>query len=363
MKKLVSFCIAVLALSLVSCGEKTKELTLTSTQFNEGSLGSLVELVDATYTLNCKGAIQTNVQLRLKKAMPHFAELDLNEIDFSSRPLTLIINDEYGSRLEALTLDENSYEALKQLLKGREGDVAEATFSTEKNGDFDITKAVSLATEEAGNVYPMVYNFKGGIGKNLIAMTLVEYSYSNIRGAYYYKKLERMGQQALLYLKGERMNGNKVEIAEYNIDGLNTGSFVGELSTNGYEGSFVANLRGRKYGFKLVADENMKTIDFSHVNFNDFEEYEVHYGAVYDNYQKDVNSVLNRYEEYVNDYAAMIKKAAKGDTDALLKISELLEDAKDLQAEVGEYKEELADGVAERFESIKEKLEEAMESL
>ena len=104
---------ALLALSFISCGEKSKQITPQSIDFKGGSLSNLVELVSAPYTLNCDDITHVNVQLRLKQSAPHFAELSLNEIEFRGAPLTLNLYDVGGNEIEELKLGKSSYDTLR----------------------------------------------------------------------------------------------------------------------------------------------------------------------------------------------------------------------------------------------------------
>lgn len=361
MKKITSLCMALLALMFVSCGEKSKQITPTSTEFKGGSLGNLVELVSAPYTLKSHNTTHINVQLRLKKSLPHFAELSLNEIDFVGEPLTLNLYDAGGNEIEELELGRSSYDILKQLLKGNKGDVAEVVFSSDD--DVELNNVASIVADEAKSVYPMMYNLQGGIGRNQVVMTFVEYRDNTIRGAYYYKKFERMGSQAYLYLKGDRKDDKVLEIAEFNIDGYNSGSFVGKISEKGYKGEFVANMNGKRHIYDLRLNDALKPIDFSAIDFDRFNDYETHYEEVYGGGSGNISEVLDEFEEYVDDYIRAVKKAANGDPTALVDIAELMEDAVELQKEINRCQGTMSVSDLQRFQRINAKLTKAAQSL
>lgn len=369
MKKFTSFCLALLALLLVSCGEKSKQITPSSTEFKGSSLSNLVELVSADYALKCGDITHINVQLQLKKSLPHFAELNTNEIEFWGDPLTLNLYDAGGNEIEELKLGQSSYGILKQLLKGEEGDVAEVVFSS--GNVVELDKVASLTANDANGVFPMVYNLEGNIGRNRVVMTFVEYTDNTIRGAYYYKKYERMGARAYLYLKGDRKDDNVLEIAEFNIDGYNSGSFVGKISNKGYKGEFVANMNLKRHFYDLKLNENLIPLDFSAVDFDRFNEYESHYDYIYSGggtsngggNTGNFSELLDEFEEYVDDYIKAVKKAANGDPTAILSVAELMKDAVELQEEINRCQGTMSVSDLQRFQRINQKLMQAAQSL
>jgi hypothetical protein len=363
MKKFTFFCLALLALSFVSCGEeKSKQITPSSTEFKGGSLSDLVELVSADYTLNCDDITHINVQLRLKQSLPHFAELNINEIEFGGDPLTLNLYDAGGNEVEELELERSSYDTLKKLLQGNTGDVAEVVFSS--GDEVELDKVASFTANDANGVFPMVYNLEGNIGRNQVVMTFVEYANNSIRGAYYYKRYEKMGAQAYLYLKGDRRDDNVLEIAEFNSDGYNSGSFVGKISNEGYKGEFVANMNLKTHIYDLKLNKELKPLDFSAVDFDYFDEYESHYDYIYGGGNSgNISEVLDEFEEYVDDYIKAVNKAANGDPTAALNVAELMSDAVELQEEINECQGTMSVGDLQRFQRINQKLMQAAQSL
>ncbi len=363
MKKLTYFCLALLALSFVSCGDKSKHFTPSSTEFKGGSLSNLVELVSTDYTLNCGDITHINVQLRLKQSLPHFAELNLDEIVlWGDHPLTLNLYDAGGNEVEELELGQSSYDILKQLLKGKEGDVAEVVFSSDD--EIELNKVVSLTANNANEVYPMMYNLEGKIGRSQVVMTFVEYANNTIRGAYYYKRYESMGSQAYLYLKGDRKDNNVLEIAEFDINGCNSGSFVGKISNKGYKGEFVANMNLKRHIYDLKFNNELKPLDFSAVDFDRFDEYESYYDYIYGGEGSgNISEILDKFEKYVDDYIKAVKKAANGDLTAVLNVAELMKDAIELQEEIDKYQGTMSVSDLQRFQRINQKLMQAAESL
>lgn len=387
MKRLTTFCLALLALSLVSCGEKTKQITPQSIDFKGGSLSSLVELVSAPYTLNCDGITHVNVQLRLKRSLPHFTELSINDIELKGTPLTLNLYDVGGNEIEELELGEGSYDTLRKLLQGNEGDIVEVVFTYDDN--VKLKNVASLSAHQANSVYPMMYTLEGGIGNNQVVMSFMEYPDNTIHGAYYYKKYARMGTQAYLYLKGDRKSNNVLEIAEFTLDGYNSGSFVGKISNKGYKGEFVANMNLKRHIFDLRLNDQLPPLDFSAVDFDRFYDYISHYEEVfmdaieaaeeiieeaeeaiedYDNDNDgassgDISKLLDKYEDFVDEYIKVAKKAANGDASALLHYPKLMQEAAEYAEEAEECKGDMTAKDLKRLQQINLKIMEAVVEL
>jgi hypothetical protein len=384
MKRLTTFCLALLALSLVSCGEKTKQITPQSIEFKGGSLSSLVELVSAPYTLNCDGITHVNVQLRLKRSLPHFTELSINDIELKGTPLTLNLYDVGGNEIEELELGEGSYDTLRKLLQGNEGDIVEVVFTYDDN--VKLKNVASLSAHQANSVYPMMYTLEGGIGNNQVVMSFMEYPDNTIHGAYYYKKYARMGTQAYLYLKGDRKSNNVLEIAEFTLDGYNSGSFVGKISNKGYKGEFVANMNLKRYIFDLRLNNQLRPLDFSAIDFDRFYDYISHYEDVFmdaieevedaiedamDDYDNDndgassgdISKLLDEYEDFVDQYIKVAKKAANGDASALLHYPKLMQEAAEYAEEAEECKGDMTAKDLKRLQQINLKIMEAVVEL
>lgn len=381
MKKFTTFCFALLALSFISCGEKSKQITPQSIDFKGGSLSNLVELVSAPYTLNCDDITHVNVQLRLKQSAPHFAELSLNEIEFRGAPLTLNLYDVGGNEIEELKLGKGSYDTLKKLLQGNEGDIVEVVFTYDDK--VKLKDVASLAAHKANAVYPMMYTLEGGIGNNQVVMSFMEFSDKTIHGAYYYKKYAHMGSQAYLYLKGDRKSDNVLEIAEYTLEGYNSGSFVGKISNKGYKGEFVANMNLKRYIFDLRLNNQLRPLDFSAIDFDRFYDYISHYEDVFmdaieevedaiedamDDYDNDndgassgdISKLLDEYEDFVDQYIKVAKKAANGDASALLHYPKLMQEAAEYAEEAEECKGDMTARDLQRLQQISQKMMEAM---
>lgn len=391
MKKFTTFCFALLALLLVSCGVKSKQITPQSIEFKGGSLSNLVELVSAPYTINSDDITHVSVQLRLKMSSPHFAELSLDEIEFKGAPLTLNLYDVGGNEIEELKLGRGSYDTLRKLLQGKEGDIADVIFTYDDK--VELKNVASLSAHKANAVYPMMYTLEGGIGKNQVVMSFVEYSDNTIHGAYYYKKYVNMGSKAYLYLRGDRKSNNVLEIAEYTLDGYNSGSFVGKISSKGYKGEFVANMNLKRHVFDLSLNNQLAPLDFSAVDYDRFYDYISHYEDVfmdaieeaeeafidameeveeaiedaiddYDNdgyriFSGDISKLLDKYEDFVDDYIKVVKKVVKGDVSALAQYPELMEKAEEFAEEAEKCKGNMTTKDLKRLQRINQKIMEA----
>ena len=395
MKKFTPFCLALIALLLVSCGEKSKQLTPQSTEFKGGSLSHLVELVSAPYTLYSDDITHVNVQLRLKSSSPIFSDISIEEIELEGTPLELSLYDAGGNEVEELHLGQGSYDVLKKLLQGSAGDIAEVVFTSDDK--VKLKSVASLTADDANAVYPMMYTLEGGIGNNPVVMTFVEFSDNEIHGAYYYKKYARMGTKAYLYLKGDRRDNNVLEIAEYTIDGYNSGSFVGKLSSKGYKGEFVANMNLKRHTFDLKLNNQLQPLDFLAIDFDRFGDYLSHYEDVYlealeeaeeaweeavekaeeawedavEGYDSDsddassgsISELLDEYEDFVDEYIKVAKKVAKGDSSALLNYPKLMQEAAEYAEKAEKCKGDMTAKDLQRLQKISQKMMKAAEEM
>jgi hypothetical protein len=193
----------------------------------------------------------------------------------------------------------------------------------------------------------------GKIGKYPIHVTLIEQKDGMIRGAYYYKK-----GSAILYLFGER-NGKYAELNEYTLEGSNTGYWTGVLSEKEYSGIFKAVAKGKSYTFSITPTDKLKPVEFKTVNFDDFL-YMRRYRAVESG---NLSGLLDKYEKYVDDYIALMKKARNGNVSALEDASSLMEKALELAEELEKEQGDMSVSEAKRMAAIYEKMIIVSESM
>lgn len=173
---------------------------------------------------------------------------------------------------------------------------------------------------------------EGGIGKYPIMMTIHIASDGEVTGAYYYKK---QGPGNYLYLKGTKSD-NRVTLCEFTKDGQQTGNYDGVLNDGVFTGNF--NTKSGYYDFTLNPT-NIEPIDFSDIDFSVFVPESVSYNdtnsGVSNNYSsesvgsEDWDSLLDSYEQYVEQYISYVRKAADGDASALAEYPSLMRKAKE----------------------------------
>lgn len=78
---------------------------------------------------------------------------------------------------------------------------------------------------------------------------------------------------------------------------------------------------------------------------------------------EDWDAILNTYEEYVDDYVKLMKKASKGDMTALAGYASFLEKAQDLSDKIENSKQEMSASQMERYLKITSKMATAMQDI
>ena len=355
---------AVCLLLLTSCSMKSKSIAPTSMEFDGGNLAALVELVGAEAELSLEESdaapfkiICLRAKLRLNRETAYLQTADLDEVEFSYEPLKVTLFNSQGREIKELQLSEDDYKKVAKLLKGEKGEEVEVAFEAichnPEIASNWLKQSVSFAAGDAGDVYPIVYNMDGKIGKYPIHVTLIEQKDGMIRGAYYYKK-----GSATLYLFGER-NGKYAELNEYTLEGSNTGYWTGVLSEKEYSGVFKAVAKGKSYTFSITPTDKLKPVKFKTVNFDDFL-YMRRYKAVESG---NLSRLLDKYEKYVDDYIALMKKARNGNVSALEDASSLMEKALELAEELEKEQGDMSVSEAKRMAAIYEKMIIVSESM
>ena len=371
MKKLSMMIMAACLLLLASCSLKPKSIAPTSTKFDGGKLATLVELVGTEGELSFEETeaavpaqiIRLKAKLKLNEETAYLQTTDLKEIEFSYEPLKVTLQDAEGKEVKELELSEDDYKKLAKHLQGKKGEEVEVTFEATYHNSKEapnwFKQSVAFAAGDAGDVYPIVYNMDGEIGKYPIHVTLVEQKDGMIRGAYYYKR-----GSSTLYLVGER-NGKFAELNEYVIDGTHSGYWEGALSELEYSGAFEALAYGKSYTFLITPTTELEPIKFDGINFDKFwymRRYEpVESAGVSES--GDLSELLDKYEKYVDDYIALLKKANDGDITALTDAAQLMEDAQELAEELEKEQGNMSVADAKRLAEINEKMIIAAENM
>jgi hypothetical protein len=289
-----------------------KKISPVSIKFSGGVLADMVQLVEEEALLTCEKVegeedLQTfklRAKLKLKEEVEDLQNLDEKDITMTLEPLKVNLLNDAGKKVKTLCLAEDAAEDMKKLLQGKKGDILEVTFEAVYTDNantsewFDQTFA--FAADQADNVYPIVYNLDGNIGKYPVRMTLIEEYGNKIMGAYYYKKY---GSGNLLYLIGER--GEKdVKVYEYTPNGNLSGYFDGHLNTDEFSGEFDAIIVGGHHQFKLLPSPDMETLNFEGVDFNSLFDF-----LDLANSEEKVEKMMEDFEDDAQDFIEQAKRA------------------------------------------------------
>lgn len=380
MRKIQISLIAIFAVLLASCSVKPKQITPDAVKFEDGGLADLVELVNEPCELSyevTEGEIETQTfvlkaKLKLKEEVPYLKDYELKDIDLTDKVLKVALKDESGKDVKHLRLNKKYYNKLKKFLReGKKGEVVDVVFSArfrnpEKAPEW-FKQAVKFAPEGAGDVFPIVYNLDGSIGKYPIGMTLIEYSDGVVQGAYYYKKF---GSGNLLFVKGVR-SGDRVILDEYTDSGNNSGYFNGKLNKEKFVGEFDALNFGTHYTYEIPTSQDMETLNFEGINFDRLEK---GWGVleIAPGFAEDVDIIdidmdggnsgewLDKFEQYVDDYISLLRKANNDDPTAIADVANMLQDIYDLQGELENIEASMSAADMARLAAINLKLANAL---
>lgn len=370
MKKNLSLLFVAFALILHSCSSgNEKEITAISNEFISGDLAELVEFTDEP----CKiiyvekdgvmpsQVFRLTVQMKLKKESPDLQKMEPQDIDFTSLLSVAVVNliDENGIKIQDLSILTDDLLKLKKLLQGKEGDTAEIVFQEDFHNQDDApgwfeqvakftpylsADIAGLAKEIGGS-----YTLKGSVHTYPITMN-IDIDGTQVKGNYYY---DRMGPGATLKLSGTIENGI-MDINETDEKGVPAGHFKGNFVNGVYTGEFITN-KGEKMPFSVSESGD--------VTVSDEITSDVETSEMAENGSADFDEFLDRYEEYVDQYILLLKKADKGDMAALAEYPALLEKAQDLQGTIKSNSSNLTSSQLSRYNRINEKMMIAIESM
>lgn len=330
-----------IGLLMASCGQDGQTLTAEGV---EGKSADVISISDESSKLALSGdkdlgqTLIIKVKLKLEKSLPGIKDLDPDDIKLGLGP-SLSIMDENGAELTKLEMGNGSSDIdnttdLKKLLQSDEGTEKEISFADKVlSGDIAkkiVEKAKTFKIKDLDIDIPGFTNLSGNIGTYPAQMTLLINTDGSITGAYFYKK---SGPKALLYLKGMK-NGNNISLDEFTKEGKQTGSYQGTLVNGVFSGLFSTN--DKTFNFTLRPDNNMEAINFSNINFDSFTSESAGFDdtetastdADIDSFDPesgnvDYDEVLDAFEEYVNQYERVMRKAMNGDVSVISESSDL----------------------------------------
>ena len=124
------------------------------------------------------------------------------------------------------------------------------------------------------------------------------------------------------------------------------------------------NIEGTNLTFKITSacEENKKgsSSSKSEVTDDDDDSSDDSSSAFDSDSDEDWDAFLDEYEEYVDDYVALYKKAMNGDMDALSEYADVLQDAQDLNNKLSKAKGSMSSSQVARYTKITNKMVNAM---
>ncbi len=346
---------------LVSCGD-SKKIVPEQSKIT-GPLGDYYEVVDREYSI-IDGKISVEIK-RIKDGMPtpwkegmevgyddgyfepHFTiELKDNDGNIISKDKTDIVFDREDLKtISSIGVDETasiSFDAKEGASKFKIG----STF-TVHNGD---SNNEDNSTSISGS-----YDFKGKVDKYPITMHL-EIDNERAKGSYYYDK---QGSNAQLSLSGT-IDGDMLDLNETDSNGTPTGHFKGFLRDGIFRGQFITS-KGKSMAFAVtegdIDDLSFDDDDSSSNSSYDDSETSSSSGS------SDWDELLDSYEQYVDDYIALLKKAKNGDMSAISEYASVLQDANDLNSKIERAKSDLSSSQMARYNKISMKLAKAAQQI
>lgn len=82
-----------------------------------------------------------------------------------------------------------------------------------------------------------------------------------------------------------------------------------------------------------------------------------------DDGSEDWDSILDSYEDYVDKYISLAKKAASGDADAISEYAELAEEAQELSSKLSKARSDLSSSQLSRYTKISQKMAQAAQQM
>lgn len=370
MKALKSLFTAIVALCCVACSKGT--MTPVTEKIN-GPLGDFFEVVSRDYATK-DGEVSIEIK-RIKDGFPSpwRKGMEVGHNDGCFEPEFIVeFQDADGNVVSKdntdIVWDSDELEMIASL---GVDESATITFDCDKKArKFKISSKFKVNGEQERTI-----SMEGSIGKYPIAMTIHIAPDASVTGAYYYKS---SGRGNYLYVKGKKSD-DRITLDEYTKDGKQTGSYSGIFKGDAYKGRFDAE--SGSYDFTLKAAD-MEAIDFSYVDFDSFyakhssssDDFDTDDYADYDSdYDDDSygsstgsaewDEILDTYEQYVNKYVSLMKKAAKGDLTALAEYPALMQKAQKLSTKLENAKSDLSASQLGRYMAISTKMLEAIQEM
>lgn len=354
MKTIKLTLIALVAVLMCACTDTVSPVS----QKIQGPLGEYFEVVSKDYEKK-DGKVSIEIKrIKTEFPSPWHESLKLGQNDNCFEPQFTIefldSDDKVLSNAKTdIEVDKNELEKIASL---GVNESATITFTCE-----DAAKKFTMGSKFNAQ---RTINLEGNIGKYPIMMTMHIANDGTVTGAYYYKS---QGRGNYLYIKGKK-SGDHIALKEFTMDGQQTGTYDGTFKNDIYRGRF--DTRSGNYEFVLSPTE-MEYIDFGSIDFDAFYTDDMRYSNTIndDDFFRDSagsadwDELLESYEQYVEQYISLVKKAAKGDMSAVTDYMSFLNKAQELSNKMEGAKEEMSISQWSRYIKITEKMAKAAQEM
>lgn len=356
--------LAVVALLLASCSKDMVEVTCKEVK---SSGAKIVSVPDDSYVIQKaedSGKLSINVGFKLEKSLSGIEGLKAEDIVLE-KDLALVVLDEKNKELCRMELSgDSSITAFKSLLQGKVGDTKSVSFGKSLGEDKakEVIEKAKHFTIEMVPVGLKNINLAGAVDRYQISMTINIDGEGNLTGAYYYT---RQGPSMLLYVKGKVADDGSLHLEEFTAQGQHSAVWNGTFTAGVFAGNFATS--SNQFNYRLTRDPNMQPIIVANVPYSTFQMSDA--PASVDNSDDDsynsgsVAEWLDEYEEYVDSYIRLVRKAANGDMSALAEYAKFYEKAVELSEKIQNSSDDLTTADLQRYAEINQKLAEAVSEM
>ena len=355
MKKTYLMMLAVITMCIAACGNGGK-IKPASKKVN-GPLGKYFEIVDREYKVD--GETLSVEFMRIAEGGP-------SDASWTSCPtFTVELQDEDGNLISSNSTDVVLSEAqLESVFSLGVEETASISFKFDKTKGASKFKVSSKwdkgdeSSDEPEEVYTQkgndgAHDMRGRVDKYPVTMHL-DIDGTQVKGSYYY---DAQGSNSQLFLSGS-CDDDMLDLNETNSEGMPTGHFMGYLRDGVFRGQFIS-YQGKSMNFAVTeGDVNDLTFDDSSSD----DSYDDSYiGSSSES--SDWDELLDSYEQYVDDYISLLKKAKSGDVSALSEYASVFDDANELSDKLQNAKSEMSASQLSRYNKITMKMAKAAQEL
>lgn len=348
--------LAVITMCIAACGNGGK--IIPASKKVNGPLGKYFEIVDREYKVDDE---------TLSIEFMRIAEGGPTDASWSSNPtFTVELQDEDGNLISSNSTDVVFSEAqLESVFSLEVEETASITFKFNKTKGASRFKVSSKwdkdneSSDESEDTHTPkskhgTYDMRGKVDKYPITMH-IEVDGTQVKGSYYYDK---QGSNSQLTLSGT-CDDDMLDLNETNSEGMPTGHFKGTLRDGVFRGQFIS-YQGKSMNF-AVTEGDVDNLTFDDDGSSDDSYDDSYIGSGIES--SDWDGLLDSFEQYVDDYISLLKKAKNGDVSALAEYASVLEDANELSDKLQNAKSEMSASQLSRYNKITMKMAKAVQEL